>query len=71
LTLTLWEDMAGSSFLPHESNELQLGANSGGSRLFIDSLIDNGEMTVPQLVKLDVQGFELEVLREPENYLAQ
>ena len=64
LTLTIWDDFAGSSFLPKESSELKA---SGKQRvidiLTIDSLVREGCVPMPQLVKLDVQGFEIEALR--------
>jgi FkbM family methyltransferase len=64
LTLTVWDDLAGSSFLPPESEELQ---ETGKQRcvpiLTIDSLLTENKIEIPQIVKLDVQGFELEVLR--------
>jgi FkbM family methyltransferase len=64
LTQTIWDDLAGSSFLPGESEELKrLGKQRIVQIITIDSLLDNKEITMPQLVKLDVQGFELEVLR--------
>ncbi|WP_367913475.1 FkbM family methyltransferase [Leadbetterella sp. DM7] len=62
LTLTMWEDFAGSSFLPQ--------AGQGGGRMqkkvpiySIDGLIARGEMPVPDICKIDVQGFEIEVLK--------
>lgn len=64
LTLTIWDDLAGSSFLPPESEELK---KAGKQRripiITIDSLIEDGAIVMPQLVKLDIQGFELEALR--------
>jgi FkbM family methyltransferase len=61
LMLTTWDDFAGSSFLPGQNpptdNQRQVPI------VAIDSLIARGDMTPPDLVKIDVQGFELEVLR--------
>jgi FkbM family methyltransferase len=61
LKLTVWDDLAGSSFMNTETN------NSSNQRMVpivsIDSLVSKGQMPVPDLVKIDVQGFELEVLQ--------
>jgi FkbM family methyltransferase len=65
MTLTIWDDLAGSSLLPPDSNELKVsGKQRAISIITIDSLIqDNLIPQIPQLVKLDIQGFELEALR--------
>jgi len=64
LTLTLWEDSAGSSFLPAESTELKTsGKQVRVPIVTIDSLIESGKFPVPDLVKIDVQGFEIEALK--------
>lgn len=64
LPLTVWEDLAGSSFLP------AIGSESGASNprrtvkiTTIDQLITDQKLPLPQLVKLDIQGFELEALK--------
>lgn len=67
LTLTIWEDLLGSSFLPAESTELQKANKQRRIPIMtIDSLIETGAIAIPQLVKLDIQGFELEALRGGE-----
>lgn len=59
MTLTVWPDLVGSSLLtpsdgmPREQRQVPI--------VTIDSLFHNGE-ELPQLAKLDVQGFELEAL---------
>ena len=58
LSLSLWGDMVGSSFLAEEGHPRRTVPV-----ITIDSIIDEGVMTVPDLAKLDVQGFELEVLK--------
>lgn len=64
LTQTIWDDFAGSSFLPPESDELkEIGKQRLVKIITIDSLVDEGAISMPQLVKLDIQGFELEALR--------
>jgi len=64
LTLTIWDDLAGSSFLPKEEDKL---LSSGKQRqiemIKIDDLIENKEIKLPEIIKLDIQGFELEALK--------
>lgn len=58
LTLNLWDDLAGTSFLsPREGAKTRTVPV-----LTVDTLLAEG-LAAPQLVKIDVQGFELEVLR--------
>lgn len=61
LNLTVWDDLAGSSFMSMPTND------SSNRRMVpiisIDSLVSKGQMPLPDLVKIDVQGFELEVLK--------
>ena len=62
LTFTIWEDFAGSSFLPDEQHAA--GKAQKTVPVFsIDGLIARGEMPVPDICKIDVQGFEIEVLK--------
>ena len=67
-SLTIWDDHAGSSFLPFEDDAL---AQSGKQRkikiVTVDEIIKSGEFPVPELVKLDVQGYELEALKGAES----
>ncbi|MEM9680546.1 MAG: FkbM family methyltransferase, partial [Bacteroidota bacterium] len=64
LTLTIWDDLAGSSFLPKADQDL---LNSGKQRPItiktIDGLIKEHNLSIPELIKLDIQGFELEALK--------
>src|SRR5205085_996124 len=64
LTFTVWDDLAGSSFLP-KFNEQCREANKQREVqiLTIDGLINSAQMKVPELIKLDIQGFELEALK--------
>ena len=59
-TLRIWEDMEGSSFLMPEDPE------GKEERLIdvvkIDTLIENKIIKQPDLVKMDIQGFELRAL---------
>ena len=63
LLQTIWEDLAGSSFLPPEDAGLQ---KKGRQRLTpivtIDSVLAGHSHFQPDLVKLDIQGFELKAL---------
>lgn len=64
LTLTIWDDLAGSSFLPQANDNLK---NTGKQReveiLTIDDLLNSSKIKLPELIKLDIQGFELEALK--------
>lgn len=61
--ITIWDDLAGSSFIP-EANDilLQQGKQRNVPVTTIDALIQEG-MEVPDLIKMDIQGYELEALR--------
>ena len=63
LTLTLWDDLEGSSLLPAENSELTKDKIRRSIPIVtIDSLYDD-KTNLPDLVKLDIQGFELEALK--------
>lgn len=65
--LTLWDDLQGSTFAETVSDELLgKGKQRRVAMLTIDELIASGQMPVPDLIKLDVQGYELEALRGAE-----
>jgi FkbM family methyltransferase len=64
LVQTIWDDLAGSSFLPDvDENQLQAGKQREVDIITIDSLLVKYNLNIPDLVKLDIQGFELEALR--------
>jgi FkbM family methyltransferase len=64
LTLTIWDDLSGSSLIYEEKNEL---LKSGKQRkikvIKIDNLIEEEKLDIPEIMKLDIQGFELEALK--------
>lgn len=63
LEITLWEDLQGSSFLTPEVRNLVPDRQQRSVPVFtIDGLIKAGKMPLPDLVKIDVQGYELQVL---------
>lgn len=64
LALTVWDDRAGSSFAVSADDT----ATQGFERrivpiVTIDHLIAEKKLAIPDLVKIDVQGFEAEVLK--------
>ena len=66
LTLTIWDDLQGSSFLPLENTaDSENKVRRKIKIVTIDSLYGNGD-PLPDLVKLDIQGFELEALKGAE-----
>ena len=64
LVQTIWEDLAGSSFLPGaDAEQLAAGTQRKTKITTINTLLlDHYAALRPDLVKLDIQGFELEAL---------
>lgn len=64
LTFTIWNDLAGSSFLPKPDDELKgCGRQREVEIITIDDLIATDQIAMPELIKLDIQGYELEALK--------
>lgn len=63
--LTTWgDDLAGASCLNSENEYFKsLNKQRMIKIITIDSLIENKQIEIPELVKLDIQGFELEALK--------
>jgi FkbM family methyltransferase len=64
LVLTVWDDLLGSSLLPEANAELRKKDKQREVTIItLDGLLAAGQIQMPQLVKLDIQGFELEALK--------
>ncbi len=64
LTLNVSDNLDGASFLIPQTDELKHTLKERTVQVVtIDSLIEQKKIPIPQLVKLDIQGFEIEALR--------
>lgn len=64
LLLTVWDDLQGSSLLVQASEDNKLKIKQREIPILtIDSLIESNQITIPDIIKLDIQGFELEALK--------
>jgi len=64
LVQTIWEDLVGSSFLPAiDEKQLRDGIQRVTPVVTIDAILRDRKDFKPDLVKLDIQGFELEALK--------
>ena len=67
---TIWEDLAGSSFLPAvQEGHLDNGRQRMSRIITLDSLLERRPQFVPSLIKLDIQGYEVEALKGGLNVL--
>jgi hypothetical protein len=67
LTLTIWDDLYGSSFLPKQDDNLKIAGRQREIEIItIDDLIESSKIKPPEIIKLDIQGFELEALKGAE-----
>jgi FkbM family methyltransferase len=61
--LTIWDDLQGSSFLPALDNKLIAnGSQRMIEMLTIDKILVKEDLPIPDLIKLDIQGYELTAL---------
>jgi len=68
---TIWDDLFGSSFLiERDKSLLAEGKQRIVKMITIDDLVNEG-MEIPDLVKLDIQGYELEALRGAKKLFGQ
>ena len=64
MLLTVWPDLAGSSLVPTPEEAQAYGKQQRKVRVqTIDSMLKDSNLPVPDLVKMDIQGFEVEALR--------
>lgn len=64
LVQTIWPDLAGSSFLPQvDQDALKKGTQRLTPVTTIDKILENYPEFIPDMIKLDIQGFEIEALR--------
>ncbi len=65
--LTIFDELAGSSLVPAPDEKLMhIGKQREIAIITIDDLIDTGKINLPDFIKLDIQGFELEALKGAE-----
>lgn len=66
-TITIWDDLYGSSLLPaNDKDKLSNGKQRVIQVVRIDDLLKKNNIQPPEVVKIDVQGFELEALKGAE-----
>lgn len=64
LIFTVWDDLQGSSFTPTEDPELlKTGKQRKLPITTLNELLDTNVITIPDIVKIDIQGFELEAIK--------
>lgn len=71
-TFTIWDDLDGSSFLPPADKKLLKEEKQRVVHMTtIDQLMDDFDLEIPEIVKIDVQGYELEVLKGASNIIGE
>ena len=64
LALTVWDDYQGSAFLTDEVHQMiPYSQRRLVPIITLNGLITKQQIAVPDFVKIDVQGFEMDVLR--------
>ncbi len=62
--MTIWDDLAGSSFMPQIDDKLlKQGKQRSVPVSTIDLLIEKESLKIPDLIKMDIQGYELKALQ--------
>lgn len=62
--ITVWDDLYGSSLLPSaDEQKLSKGKQRKITVRKMDDLLSENNIAAPEIVKIDVQGFELEALK--------
>lgn len=62
-TLNVFNDLSGCGFMDNDVEPEYKQEPRTIEMQTVDGLIESGQMTIPDIAKLDVQGFELEVLK--------
>ena len=64
MDLTVWDDYQGSAFLSPDVEAMVPELRQRKVPVYtLDHLIGSGELPIPDLIKIDVQGYEMEVLQ--------
>lgn len=72
MLLTVWPDMAGSSLIPTPEEAWSYGKKQRKVRVqTIDSILEEHGLPVPDLVKMDIQGYEIEALKGASGVLGK